>query len=97
VETPPRHVRLFDSRHRVCDDDGHHAPADAWLSWSPPTKGRRLAREAGAGRPAAGIEHVAVFLNRTAALAEEPARLDVVEAATRRLLAEFGYPADDVL
>jgi translation elongation factor EF-Tu-like GTPase len=96
-ETPLRHVRLFDGRHRVCDDAGRRCPTDALVVVVAADEGPQAGtREQVRAARQVGIEHVVVFLNRAPALADEPARLDAVEADTRRLLAEFGYPADDV-
>jgi translation elongation factor EF-Tu-like GTPase len=96
-ETPHRHVRLFDGRHRVCDDFGPHRPTDALVVIVAADEGPQAGtREQVRAARQVGIEDVVIFLNRTLALADEPARIDVVEAETRRLLAEFGYPADDV-
>lgn len=96
-ESASRRVRLFDGRHRVCDDDGRRAATDALVVVVDGDDGPQVGTrdEIRAARQV-GIEYVVVFLTRASALVDQPAQMDIVESNTRRLLAEFGYPADDI-
>jgi elongation factor Tu len=97
-ETPRRFLRVFNGRHGVCDDQGRPTRTDALILVVAADEGPRdgTRTQLRAARQV-GIEPVIVFLTRSSALVDEPSRLDVAEADTRRLLAEFGYPADDVV